>query len=57
MKGLTYFEWWGFSINEGTFPNIHISWGDKYTFIYICLTSKLRWAKNFNHNPFIVEKK
>lgn len=46
-NGITYFADWGFSINEGCFPNIHMSWGDKYTFIYIALTAKLRWARNF----------
>lgn len=27
--GITYFERWGFSINEGKFPNVHISWRDR----------------------------
>ena len=26
MKNLTYFERWGFSINEGGRPCIHLSW-------------------------------
>ena len=26
FQGVTYFRRWGFSINEGEFPNIHVSW-------------------------------
>lgn len=42
MKGLTYFKRWGFSINEGVFPNIHMTWGNGL-FVYIALTGTLRW--------------
>jgi hypothetical protein len=47
MKGITYFRLlrWGcsFSINEGEFPNIHLTahlWG---LFFYICLGKRVRW--------------
>lgn len=43
MKGLTYFRWWGFSINEGQFPNIHVSWSHWF-FIYIALTPRWKWS-------------
>jgi len=39
-------DWLGFSINEGRFPNIHVSWwpSKKPRFYwYICLAPKLRW--------------
>lgn len=45
-RGITYFRWWGFSVNEGRFPNIHVSWclgGDWHLFWYVCLGPKLRW--------------
>ncbi len=32
---VTYFRWWGFSINEGGVPaNIHISWMRSYYWFY-----------------------
>lgn len=39
---MTYFRRWGFSINEGHFPNIHMSWRDGL-FAYIALSDRLRW--------------
>lgn len=39
--GITYFRWWGFSVNEGRYPNIHVNWRDGYW--YVCLGPKLRW--------------
>ncbi len=47
MKGVTYFKWWGFSINEGKGPfNIHISWfkHDYRFYVYIYFKGK-RWFK------------
>lgn len=47
MKSITYFRWWGFSINEGQFPNIHISWrvgGYWHLFIYVAINDKYRWC-------------
>lgn len=32
--GITYFERWGFSINEGRLPNIHMSWRDGRFYFY-----------------------
>lgn len=45
MKGLTYFKPWAFSINEGQFPNIHISWHRSPIF-YLALTP--RWTFVFS---------
>ena len=45
-KGLTYFHWWGFSINKGGIPNLHISWrqGRQWGFyFYICWGQDKRW--------------
>lgn len=50
MKGLTYFKCCGFAINEGCFPNIHISWDAQHIFIYVALIAKLRWYKTFKFN-------
>lgn len=36
MKGLTYFKRWGFSINEGRFPNIHFSWSGPFGLYFYC---------------------
>ena len=45
MKGVTYFHWWGFSINEGQLPNVHLSWwmaGFGIQF-YLAITTEYRW--------------
>lgn len=51
MKGLTYFRWWGFSINESEVPNIHISWwGFSHEFVfYICWsqTGRFYWRLSY----------
>ena len=47
MKGRTYFRRYGFSINEGEIPNIHLSWNNNQSlgvYLYICLTPKYRFA-------------
>lgn len=48
LKGRTYFRWRrGFSINEGEFPNVHISWrtfGRRWRFyFYIAFSHRLKW--------------
>lgn len=45
MRGMTYFRRWGFSINEGEVPNIHVSWnicGLRRFYFYLCLTRNVR---------------
>lgn len=42
-KGLTYFRPWGFSINEGGIPNIHVSW-KRGLFVYLCWGGDSRWS-------------
>ena len=37
----TYFRRYGFSINEGEFPNIHISWRERFHF-YLAISRKLK---------------
>lgn len=39
----TYFHKWGFSINEGEFPNICLKWSWKYCGFYIALSPRLKW--------------
>ncbi len=54
--GYTYFATWGFSINEGQFPNIHMSWrrwgeGSRRTFYFyvgICRLWGRRMRLHFN---------
>lgn len=41
---MTYFAKWGFSINEGQFPNIHIRW-DRTPGFYIAFSPRLRLWK------------
>jgi hypothetical protein len=36
LRGFTYFRRWGFSVNEGEFPNVHCSWRDGL-FVYVAL--------------------
>jgi len=46
MCGVTYFRRWGFSINEGAYPNIHVRWryGQRWGLNwYIALSPKLKW--------------
>lgn len=45
MKGITYFTRWGFSINEGQFPNIHVNWSNP--FLYIAFTKGWRFWTDF----------
>lgn len=48
MRGHTYFKNWGFSINEGALPNVHLSWrlgGEWRLFWYVALTRTLRWYR------------
>lgn len=43
FSGYTYFRLsTGFSINEGEFPNIHVSWRRPYG-VYLALSPKLKW--------------
>lgn len=43
MNGLTYFDKrFGFSVNEGEFPNIHVRWKVPYGF-YLALSPVLRF--------------
>ncbi|WP_156436073.1 hypothetical protein [Bradyrhizobium pachyrhizi] len=37
LKGVTYFRRWGFSINEGEFPNVHASWRSDTFFFYVAI--------------------
>jgi hypothetical protein len=49
-QGLTYFRPWGFSINEGCFPNIHLSWnlcGMRRIHFYVALSRRLKWFFSF----------
>lgn len=43
MKGLSYFGRFGFSVNEGGIPNIHIRWWRPIGF-YICRTETKRYS-------------
>lgn len=58
MKGLTYISWnngwkdplgWGFSINEGRIPNVHMQfrWLTIPRVIYACWGLNSRWCKIF----------
>ncbi len=52
FPGVTYFSRNGFSINEGRFPNICLSWRWKqvyhtYWFFYICLWKNCRFCFQF----------
>lgn len=40
MKGFTYLKRRGFSINEGEYPNIHISWYNHFVFYFA-------WSRSF----------
>lgn len=51
LPGVTYLKWSCFSINEGEFPNIHISWYP-YFFFYIAW----KW-KSYGHKRFYLNKK
>ena len=43
--GLTYFAWWGFSINEGMFPNIHINWRNRFFYCAFRFRGRVyRWS-------------
>lgn len=43
-KGVTYFDWRsGFSINEGEYPNIHVSWGWCWHF-YLAFSRRWTWS-------------
>ena len=43
---ITYFEKWGFSINEGGGPvNIHISWNCPHKFYFYLFIYKWDWHK------------
>lgn len=43
MKGLTYFDKsYGFSINEGEFPNIHVCWCHTYG-VYVAISHRFKW--------------
>lgn len=47
MKGYTYFNKAnGFSINEGQFPNIHVSW--RPIGFYIAISERLKFHKFWN---------
>lgn len=51
LKGVTYFRSWGFSINEGEFPNVHLSWNKRSLFFYCAF----RWKgkpKRFKWGEF-----
>lgn len=43
IPGHTYFRRWGFSINEGEIPNIHLSWRGGVYF-YVCWGANRRWC-------------
>lgn len=46
-SGKLYRRGFGFSINEGSFPNIHMQYNmhrDGKFFCYIALTQRLRWS-------------
>lgn len=50
VKGLTYFRRWGFSINEGAIPNIHVSWllaGSRRFYFYLALYGPVRVSFSF----------
>jgi hypothetical protein len=50
MRGATYFAPWGFSINEGQVPNIHVSWnlcGMRRFYFYLCLAPFQRFSFSF----------
>lgn len=45
LNGLYYVRRWGFSLNEGCFPNIHMSWRKRpggFLF-YVALGPKWKW--------------
>jgi len=51
---MTYWRFRGiqFSINEGEFPNIHVNWHGQGLFIYVALSRRLKWHRQWGEYDY-----